>query len=104
MGILQELLDVQRIKVPDPGVPVATLVADGSAALGFQQLSELINKPGIEIVGMLPPEVEIVTIFSGAIGRTSERPDIARDLLRFMADPATAPVKRRYGMDGMQDA
>ena len=39
-----------------PGVPVAALVAKGEADLGFQQLSELIGQPGIEVVGPLPPD------------------------------------------------
>lgn len=34
-----------------PGVPVGSLVARGAVALGFQQLSELIHVPGIQIVG-----------------------------------------------------
>ena len=44
-----------RALVAPPGVPVATLVANGDADLGFQQLSELIGQPGIEIAGPLPP-------------------------------------------------
>ena len=34
-----------------PGSPVATLVADGAAAIGVQQLSELLGAPGIDIAG-----------------------------------------------------
>jgi molybdate transport system substrate-binding protein len=96
-GVLQELRS--RIVVPRPGVPVAKLVADGSAELGFQQLSELLNVPGVDVLGPLPAPVQTLTIFSGGIAATCGRPDAARALLEFMAAPDTADVKRRYGME-----
>jgi molybdate transport system substrate-binding protein len=88
-----------RIVVPPPGVPVGSLVADGRAALGFQQLSELMNLAGIEVVGLLPAPVQTVTIFSGGIAASCRRPELARSLLEAMAAPAAADAKRRHGMD-----
>lgn len=96
-GVLDLLRE--RIVVPPPGVPVASLVADGRAELGFQQLAELINVPGVEVVGPLPPPVQTVTTFSGGIAATCTRPDAARALLAFMASPEAADAKRRFGMD-----
>lgn len=95
-GILGDIRP--RIVVPPPGVPVATLVADGAAEIGFQQLSELIGHPGIEVLGPLPPKIQRVTVFSGAVGARCPRADAARALLAFLAAPATADTKRRYGM------
>jgi len=88
-----------RIVVPPPGTPVASVVADGSAELGFQQLSELIDKPGIDVLGTLPDEIQSVTIFSGGISAISADPDAARALLAFLAAPDTADAKRRYGLE-----
>jgi molybdate transport system substrate-binding protein len=82
-----------------PGVPVGSMVADGKVAIGFQQLSELIHQPGIEIVGAMPDAVAINTIFSGAICATSTQRDSARELLVFMASPPTADAKHRQGME-----
>ena len=39
-----------KIVQAPPGVPVGSLVAKGEVALGFQQLSELIHLPGIQVV------------------------------------------------------
>jgi molybdate transport system substrate-binding protein len=96
-GIAGELRE--RLVQAPPGVPVGSLVAQGKVALGFQQLSELIHQPGIDIVGPMPPAAEIITIFSGAICETCRQREVARDLLAFMASPAAADAKHRQGME-----
>jgi molybdate transport system substrate-binding protein len=85
--------------VAPPGVPVGKLVATGDVELGFQQLSELTDVDGIDVVGTLPPDVQNVTTFSGGIARPSANRDAARQALEFMAAPDVAEVKRRYGME-----
>ena len=88
-----------RALVAPPGVPVATLVANGDADLGFQQLSELIDQPGIEIAGPLPPEIQAVTVFSAGISIVSQDPDGARALVAYLASAETGDAKRRHGME-----
>jgi len=88
-----------RTVVAVPGMPVGELVARAEVALGFQQLSELISVDGIEVVGVLPPPVDIVTIFSGAVGRLSRSPQQAAALLRYLASPEAEEAKRRCGME-----
>ncbi len=91
--------EVRRRLVQAPaGVPVGSLVASGEVELGFQQLSELVQQEGVDVIGPLPPEAQIVTTFSGAACSTSARQDEVRALLDFMASPATAPMKHRQGM------
>jgi len=88
-----------RLVQAPPGIPVGSLVAKGEVALGFQQLSELIHLEGITVVGALPPPVQIITTFSGALCRTSQQPDAVRRMLAFMASPEAAAAKRRHGME-----
>ena len=95
-GILAEVRP--RIVVPPPGVPVGALVANGTAALGFQQLSELMNLEGITVLGSLPDAIQSITAFSGGVGSSSAAPEAARDLLRFLASPAVATLKQQHGM------
>lgn len=92
--------DIQgRIVQAPAGVPVGSLVAKGEVALGFQQLSELMNLPGIDVLGPLPPEIQIITTFSAGVSATSRQPDAVRTLLQWLADPVTAGIKQRNGMD-----
>jgi len=95
-GLMQVLGD--RIVQAPPGVPVGTLVARGEVALGFQQLSELMHLEGVEVVGSLPPPIDIVTTFSAAVCSAATQPEAAARLLRFMASPEVADIKRQQGM------
>jgi molybdate transport system substrate-binding protein len=81
-----------------PGIPVGTLVARGDVELGFQQLSELMHLEGIEVIGLMPPGLEIVTAFSGGICTASTQADAARALLDFIQSSAADEAKRRHGM------
>ena len=96
-GLLPALAE-RMIKAP-PGVPVAKLVAEGEADLGFQQLSELLNVPGIEIVGPLPPEIQATTVFAAGVSAKSERAEDSRALIAFLSSAEADEVKRAHGMD-----
>ena len=88
-----------RLVQARPGIPVASLVASGEADLGFQQLSELLNVGGIEILGLLPEAIQGTTTVSGGIARASTQVERVREVLAFMASPAVASIKRTHGME-----
>jgi molybdate transport system substrate-binding protein len=92
-----------RIVVPPPGTPVGALVASGQAALGFQQLSELIALTGIDVLGTLPADVAFITTFSSgipaAIAGDAARVAAVQSFLQFLASAGVQDVKRKQGMD-----
>jgi molybdate transport system substrate-binding protein len=96
-GITDSVL-ARALKAP-PGVPVATLVANGDADLGVQQLSELIGQPGIEVVGPLPPEIQAVTVFSAGVSARSAEREAAQALVAYLASAKTHSAIRRHGME-----
>ncbi len=96
-GIAETIKD--RIVTPPPGIPVGSLVARGEVALGFQQLSEMLNLEGLSVLGPLPPAIQIITTFSAGVCATSTQAEAVRAMLAFMASPAAAEAKRRQGMD-----
>ena len=92
-----ELLRNRLLQAP-AGVPVGSLLARGEATLGFQQLSELIGLPGIELLGPLPEAIQINTVFSAAPCTAGAQPGAVRALLDFLVSPACDEAKRRHGM------
>lgn len=95
-GIVAQLRG--KLRQAPAGVPVAAMVASGEVALGFQQRSEMIDAPGIQVIGDLPAEIAIVTVFSGGVCRSSQRVDEARALLSAFAAPPHAAIKLQHGM------
>ena len=95
-GLLEPLRE--RLVQARPGVPVAALLARGQAELGFQQLSELKDEPGIALLGTMPPGLEIVTTFSGAVGAHSTRAAEASEALDFITSPAADDLRSLHGM------
>ena len=53
---------------------------------------------GIQIVGPLPPAIQITTTFSAGVGVHSQQVDAARSLLAYLASPAAAEAKQKQGM------
>ena len=96
-GIKEQI--ASRIVQAPAGVPVATLVARGEAELGFQQLSELLHVPGVEVLGSMPGETQSITTFSAAVSASCNRAPEVRALLEFLAGPQADAIKREQGME-----
>jgi molybdate transport system substrate-binding protein len=96
-GIADEL-KAKSTQTP-PGTAVGPLMAGGQAELGFQQMSELLPIPGIDIIGPLPAEIQVITTFSGGVPAGAKNADAARSWLAFLTSPQAAPVLRRHGME-----
>ena len=98
MNTLQISEQMQGKAAKIPATPVGEIIAHGEADFGCQQRSELKPVQGIDIVGLLPPEVQLTTEFSGALVHASPNQDAGRALLRFLAAPANAPVIEATGL------
>lgn len=96
-GIADEIKG--RIVQAPPGVPVGSLVARGEVALGFQQLSELLNLDGIKVLGPLPDAIQIITTFSAGVCTGTQRAAEVRAMLDDMNSADAAQAKRRQGME-----
>ena len=91
--------DTKKVVQAPPGVPVGKLLARGEAELGFQQMSEFLDVQGIEVAGMLPPEIQSVTLFACGIGAQATNEAGARDLIAHLASPETNATKWKHGME-----
>ena len=96
MGISEQLKG--KVKQTQ-GVPAGSVVASGEAELAFQQVSELLPVPGIELVGPLPPDIQEITTFAAGLHARAKEAQAARALVDFFKSPAAATVVRRKGME-----
>jgi molybdate transport system substrate-binding protein len=100
---------LQRLGIADALAPRAVLrpsgaaaceaVARGAAELGATQISEILAEPGVELVGPLPPELQKVTVYSGAIAARSATPELARALLALLTRPDYRAKFAAAGLD-----
>jgi len=104
--IKRELLDKLGIRpqmegkaAQIPATPVGEIIAHGQADFGCQQRSELKPVAGIDIVGLIPQEVQLRTQFSGAVVRGASQPQAAHELLRFLAAPDSAAAIEATGLE-----
>jgi molybdate transport system substrate-binding protein len=96
LGIADEVMKKsQRVEVGRVG----TVIARGEAEIGFQQISELLEVPGIDYVGPLPAEVQRVTVFSAGVAVGARQPDAARAFIAFFASPSGVETMSKSGLD-----
>jgi len=101
-GLFQRMGIAEQVKTKlkqVQGEPAGAVVARGEAELGFQQVSELLPVPGIDLVGPLPPDVQQITTFSAGLHVGAKEPDAAKALVKFLTAPAAAPLIRDKGME-----
>ena len=96
LGIADQIRGKSRKIEADP---VGGVVAKGEVEIGFQQISELRPVKGIDIVGELPQGAQRVTVFAAGIPATSEHPEAAKALIRWLASPAAYSAIRKSGLE-----
>jgi molybdate transport system substrate-binding protein len=96
LGIADAMKDKAR---KTPAEPVARVVARGDAEIGFQQISELLPVPGIDIVGQLPPELQKITVFSAGIAAVAKEPEAGKALIKFLGSPAAGAAIIKSGIE-----
>ena len=80
---------------------VAEFAARDSADIVISQPMEILARPGYELVGWLPEELQDRERFTWALGVTAnaKEPEVARALIRFLSSPAAAAVIKVKGME-----
>ena len=97
MGIADEIK--HKLKQTPTGVFVGSIIANGEAEIGFQQVSELSHFAGVDYVGPLPAEIQQFTIFSSGIIAGAKEADAAKALVDFITAPAAGAVFKKIGME-----
>jgi molybdate transport system substrate-binding protein len=68
----------------------AESVRKGEAEIGLYPLSEVIHEKGVTVVGLIPPDVQLNTVYGAAVHAANSAPEPALAFVKFLTDPSNA--------------
>ena len=97
LGIGEEMKPKTQLS-PSANVLYAS-VASGEVEIGFNQISEILAQPTVELAGPLPSAIQNYTQFAPGIVTGSSQADAARALVTFLSSPAAQTVLKAKGFE-----
>ncbi|QPF87748.1 substrate-binding domain-containing protein [Bradyrhizobium genosp. L] len=94
---IADAINARAVIIPQ-GFTAEKLVS-GEADLAVQQISELKQVDGIEVIGPIPLALQTPAIFSAGRMTASQHHDAADHLLRYLSSADVAPVLRETGLE-----
>ena len=84
-----------------PGAESVDLVANGEAEIAIVNTPVIVSKPGVELVGPLPAELQNTTdfVFFAGVGASAKEPDAAKALIQYFQAPDAARIIKAKGME-----
>lgn len=99
LGIAAEMAPKARLSAGGPNGRVSVLVSSGQAEIGLQQVSELMSNPEVEVIGMLPPELQQTTLYSAGVTTNAREAEAVRALIRALTVPSAGPIYKARGLE-----
>ena len=99
LGIAAEVTSKVKLAAGGPNGRVSVLVSSGEAEIGLQQVSELMSNPEVEVIGMLPAELQQITIYSAGVTTSAREAAAAKALITALTAPSAAPIYKAKGLD-----
>ena len=105
MKVLRELDIADEVAArfhtfPNGATTMRELAASAAPGLvGCTQITEIKYTPGVVLVGALPRDFALSTLYSAAVGAESREPDLAREFVRRLTAPATRALRENAGFD-----
>jgi molybdate transport system substrate-binding protein len=97
LGLADQVKD--KLKQTATGVFVGNIIASREVEIGFQQVSELSNFPGVDYVGPLPADVQNTTVFSGGMIVDAKEAEAAKALVKYLTSPEAGSAFKKRGME-----
>jgi molybdate transport system substrate-binding protein len=98
LGIAEAVAAKAKYAMGGPNSRVSVLVSSGEAEIGLQQASELYSNPDVEVIGMLPAELQQTTIYAGSVATAARQPIAAKALIEHLATPAAMTIYKAKGL------
>jgi molybdate transport system substrate-binding protein len=99
LGIAEQMQAKSKYGAGGPAGLAGLMVLRGEADIGIQQMAELMAVDGIDVVGPLPPEIQMVTPFVAAIPTNASHAAAGRAVIAFLTTPDAKRVIKAKGLD-----
>ena len=93
------LTDQITVTVTERGSQATTLLAAKEVNIAIQPSSEIVNVPGVDYVGRIPNELQLIQTFSAAIVAGSTQQEAAKKLIQHLKSPKAIEPIKNGGMD-----
>ena len=71
----------------------------GDAEIGVQQITELLQIPGIDFIGPLPKELQVNIVYATATPANAKERQAAAALVKFLSSEPALPVIKKMGLE-----
>jgi molybdate transport system substrate-binding protein len=99
LGITEQMEAKAKYGAGGAGGLAGLVLLRGEADIGIQQMAELMAVDGIDVVGPLPPEIQMVTPFVAAIPTNATYAAAGRAVIAFLTTPDAKRVIKAKGLD-----
>jgi molybdate transport system substrate-binding protein len=73
--------------------------AGGARLIGCTQVTEINNTPGVELVGLLPREFELATVYTAGLCTGAAAPAAARDFIARLTGETSRALRTKAGFE-----
>jgi molybdate transport system substrate-binding protein len=99
LGIAEVMAPKSKYGAGGAGGLAGLVVLRGEADLGIQQMAELMAVDGIDVIGPLPPDIQMVTPFVAGIPANASHPDAAKAVIELLTTTEARRVLKTKGLD-----
>jgi molybdate transport system substrate-binding protein len=99
LGIAAEVTPKVKLAAGGPNGRVSVLVSSGEAEIGLQQVSELMSNPDVDVIGMLPAELQQITTYAAGVTASAKEPEAAKALIEALTAPSAVAIFKAKGLD-----
>jgi molybdate transport system substrate-binding protein len=98
LGIAAEVTPKVKLAAGGPNGRVSVLVSSGEAEIGLQQVSDLMSNSDVEVIGMLPAELQQMTIYSAGVTTSAGQTESVKAFIRHLAAPEAVTIYKTKGL------
>ena len=96
LGIAEQMKGKTK---PNALARVPQVVAAGEVELAIAGIPTLLSVKGVQVVGLLPAELQSWFVNTAGVSATAKQPDAAKALIKYLATPEAAAVIKAKGME-----